>query len=405
MEEEIVVVGAGIAGLATALALHRMGIRSLVLESADSLRATGFGFMAWPNAWKALDALGIGDTLRNQHIRLQGIVAGSNVTGCMVSEKSYNNKERPNGYDEVRCMKRKELIEALSGELPDGTIRFSSKLVSIQESDCRHLKLLHLADGTIIKAKVLIGCDGVNSIVAKWLGFGKPAFASRSSIRGYAHFESEHGFVHKGFQFHGNGIRVGYNPCDANTAYWFFTWTPSTEDKDIGKDPEKAKKFVLSTVGNVPSEMIDVISKTGTKTYASPLRFRYPWELVSGKISKDNVCIAGDALHPMTSDVGQGANMALEDGVILGKCLAEALKKTKQEEEEFERIRLGLRKFGEERRWRSFGVISAAYVIGYIQQSNWWVMKLVKDKLLSPFLGKLLLKNADFDCGQLKILA
>ncbi|CAN1276435.1 Monooxygenase 3 [Linum perenne] len=385
-----------------------MGIRCLVLESGDSLRATGFGFMAWPNAWKALDALGIGDALRQQHIRLEGFDLDLHVFVLLDRQRDVVNHFH-SGYDEVRCMKRKELIESLSSELPDGTIRFSSKLVSIQDSD-HHLKILHLADGTIIKAKVLIGCDGVNSIVAKWLGFAKPAYTSRSSIRGYAHFESGHGFVHKGFQFHGNGIRVGYNPCDANTAYWFFTWTPSSEGyKDIQNDPEKAKKFVMSTIGNVTSEMKDVISKTGSRTYASPLRFRYPWELVYGNISKDNVCIAGDALHPMTSDVGQGANMALEDGVILARCIAQALKKQDDEEEEegsideLERIRIGLRKFGEERRWRSFGVITAAYVIGYIQQSNWWVMKFVKDKLLSPFLGKLLLKNADFDCGQLKI--
>ncbi|CAI0408003.1 unnamed protein product [Linum tenue] len=304
------------------------------------------------------------------------------------------------GYHEVRCMKRKELVEALSGDLPNGTIRFSSKLVSIQESG--HLKLLHLADGTTIKAKVLIGCDGVNSVVAKWLGFGKPAYARRSSIRGYAHFESGHGFVHKGFQFHGNGIRVGYNPCDEQTCYWFFTWTPSNEDKVIGNDPEKAKEFVLSTIGNVPDQLLDVIAKTGPRTYASPMRFRYPWELLWGNISKDNVCIAGDALHPMTSDVGQGANMALEDGVILARRLAEALLPRKADEEgEFERIRSGLSKFGEERRWRSFVMITTAYVIGYIQQSNWWVMKFVKDKFLSPVLGKLLLSRADFDCGEL----
>ncbi|CAB4321214.1 unnamed protein product [Prunus armeniaca] len=74
-EAQVVIVGAGIAGLATSLGLHSskqnsnffgcwLGIRSLVLESSDSLRTTGFEFSTWTNAWKALDALSIGDTLR-----------------------------------------------------------------------------------------------------------------------------------------------------------------------------------------------------------------------------------------------------------------------------------------------------------------------------------------------------
>ncbi|CAL8177277.1 unnamed protein product [Prunus armeniaca] len=105
-EAQVVIVGAGIAGLATSLGLHRFSlslslspslicaihydskqqakfkffwlqawhIRSLVLESSDSLRTTGFAFSAWTNAWKALDALGIGDTLRRQHETLHGYI-------------------------------------------------------------------------------------------------------------------------------------------------------------------------------------------------------------------------------------------------------------------------------------------------------------------------------------------
>ncbi|PKI52465.1 hypothetical protein CRG98_027157 [Punica granatum] len=73
--DHIVIVGAGIAGLTTALGLHRLGIRSLVLESSDQLRTTGFALSIWPNAWKALDALSIGDSLRRDHRSLLGYLA------------------------------------------------------------------------------------------------------------------------------------------------------------------------------------------------------------------------------------------------------------------------------------------------------------------------------------------
>ncbi|KAF1878766.1 hypothetical protein Lal_00047438 [Lupinus albus] len=70
ISEDIVIVGAGIAGLTTSLGLHRLGIQSLVLESSQSLRAAGFAFATWTNAWKALDAVGVGDILRHQHVHI-----------------------------------------------------------------------------------------------------------------------------------------------------------------------------------------------------------------------------------------------------------------------------------------------------------------------------------------------
>ncbi|KAM7518142.1 hypothetical protein LguiB_017104 [Lonicera macranthoides] len=72
MEEDIVIVGAGISGLTTSLGLHRLGIRSLVLESSDSLRITSFALALWTNAWRALDAVGVGDSLRKRSLWISG---------------------------------------------------------------------------------------------------------------------------------------------------------------------------------------------------------------------------------------------------------------------------------------------------------------------------------------------
>uniref|UniRef100_A0A8R7UJM8 FAD-binding domain-containing protein n=1 Tax=Triticum urartu TaxID=4572 RepID=A0A8R7UJM8_TRIUA len=59
--EDIVIVGARLTGLAAALGLHGKGVRSVVLESSPVLRASGFAFATWPNAFRTLDALGVGD--------------------------------------------------------------------------------------------------------------------------------------------------------------------------------------------------------------------------------------------------------------------------------------------------------------------------------------------------------
>ncbi|KAK1558971.1 hypothetical protein Q3G72_008924 [Acer saccharum] len=299
------------------------------------------------------------------------------------------------GEGEIRCVRRKVLLEELERELPSGTIRYSSKVVSI-EDESRHLKLVHLADGTVIKTKVLIGYDGVNSVVSKCLGFKPPSFTGRSAIRGYTEFKGSHGFEPKYMQFVGKGTRSGFFPCDDQIVYWYFTWSSTSQDKELEDNPAKMKQFVLSKRHNLPDRIKAVIENTQLDSISSsPLRYRHPWEVLWGNISKGNVCVVGDALHPMTPDLGQGGCAALEDGIVLARCIAAALMKTGNDDDNndedrvvmFERIEMGLKKFGKERRWRSIDLISIAYMIGYIQESEGKIMNFLRDKILSSYIA------------------
>ncbi|KHN37394.1 Monooxygenase 3 [Glycine soja] len=367
--EDIVIVGAGIAGLTTSLGLHKLGIRSLVLESSDTLRVTGFALSIWENAWKALDTVGVGDFLRHQHLQLNGIVTTSLVTGQQTSVMPFTETGNQQRNREIRCVKRKLLLEALANELPSDTIRYLSKVVAIEESG--FYKIVHLADGTTIKTKV----------------------------------QSNHGLEPRFMQFFGKGFRAGVIPCDGNVVYWFFTWTPNNQDKELEENPAKLKEHVLNKLENMPSDVRYYIEKTEIDAFQlAPLRYRHPWELMFGNISKGNICVGGDAFHPMTPDLGQGGCCALEDGIVLARCLAAAFSKhikEKDEEDQFKRIEGSLKKYAKERRWRSIDVIATAYMVGSIQQAESKLVTFLRDNILAAFLASQLFKKSGYDCGKL----
>lgn len=291
--EDIVIAGAGLAGLATALGLHRKGVRSVVLESSATLRASGYAFTTWTNAFRALDALGVGDKIREHHLLYERLVAFSASTGEAAAKVSLKMQGK-SGPHEIRCVKRNFLLETLESELPEGTIRYSSKIAAIDEEG--DVKLLHMADGSIIKAKVLIGCDGVNSVVAKWLGLPKPIQSGRSATRGMAEYPDGHGFGPEMLQFIGQGFRSGVLPCSDTSVYWNYTWYPSPDDKDAEESVAKMRQHVLTKLraAKIPLEALDVIERSEmSEVVSSPLRFRSPLSLVRGSISRGNVCVAG----------------------------------------------------------------------------------------------------------------
>ncbi|KAK6115288.1 hypothetical protein DH2020_007557 [Rehmannia glutinosa] len=354
INEDIVIVGAGLAGLTTALGLHRLGVRSLVLESSESLRVTGHALTLWTNAWRALDAVGIGDNLRERSLRIHGFKIASKDSSVPTSEADVNF-----GNVEVRC--------------------------------------------------VLIGCDGVNSRVAKWLGLQSPVSTGRSAIRGFVDYPDGHGFEPKFHTYFGGGLRCGFIPCDDRSLYWFCTFRRSDFKCDENEqNPLIMKQFVVSSIRNAPEQISEVIERTELDriTYA-PLKFRLPWNVLLGNIVKDNVCVAGDALHPMPPDIGQGGCSALEDGVVLARCVGEALltkpraNTDETKDEHLLKMENGLKRYAQERRWRSFSLISIAYVVGLLQESDSKVMSFLRKTFLSKFTIGTVVRMAEFDCGKL----
>ncbi|KAH9669265.1 hypothetical protein KPL70_021724 [Citrus sinensis] len=128
VEKDVVIIGAGIAGLATALALKRLGVEPLVLEKSDGLRGTGAAISFAPNAWLALDALGVSHKLASIYPPVNRISVTNLGTGA-TQETSLTGKFGDGSGP--RFIHRKKLLQTLADELPNGTIHFSSKIAAI----------------------------------------------------------------------------------------------------------------------------------------------------------------------------------------------------------------------------------------------------------------------------------
>ncbi|KAJ8769628.1 hypothetical protein K2173_005231 [Erythroxylum novogranatense] len=405
-EEEVVIVGGGIAGLATALAMKRIGIRALVLERSDCLRTSGAALGLFPNAWIALDALGVSHKLTSLYAPYsKGYV--TNIATGAIQEVTMSGNPRTRTLQGPRVVHRKALLEALAQELPPDSIRFSSKLVSIEKQDKGDdsIVIVRLEDGTTIKSKILIGCDGVHSVVAHWLGLSTPADSGRSAVRGLSVYPQGHGFEQQVQQFVDAGKRAGFATLNNNEIYWFFICHTPPKGEELAREPELIQRDVLEKFAkNFPSTYLDVVqhAEVSSLTWA-PLMLRYPWDVIFGTLSKGNVTVAGDAMHPMTPDLGQGGCSALEDAVVLGRHIGNSL---------IENGRLApkdvvraLDGYVRERRWRAAALITASYISGRVQQGGdrWW-MKYLRDSVFYKYVYGRIVAVMHHDCGKLPLV-
>lgn len=404
--EEVVIVGGGICGMATAVALKRYGIEAVVVERAESLRTTGAALTLASNAWLALDALGVSHKLSPLYSAITKSVITNIDTGAVQHVPFPPTKKEQVGPKSVH---RKVLLEALAEELPKENIRFSCKITSMStelNTQGSSIAILQMEDGSSIKTKVLIGCDGVHSRVARFLGLGEPVNSGRSGLRGLSVFPQGHGFDHHLFRFTYAGLNGGFVPITKTELYWFlvtgeFT-DPGHQDITAETPPELIQRYVIEHYcKDFPPVYLDVVNHLDLSTLTwAPLKLRLPWNVIFGKLSKGIITVAGDAMHPMTPDVAQGGCCALEDAVVLGRCIGDTYLKNGQQLVSSEVAR-AIDDYVKARRWRVAGVITAAFISGWVQDGSTWLKRLVRDAVFYRFFPQYVSTVINYDCGSL----
>ncbi|XP_048131161.1 monooxygenase 1-like [Rhodamnia argentea] len=397
-ERDIVIVGGGICGLATALALHRKGIRSLVLERSEGLRATGAALTIRANGWRALDHLGLGSVLRKDSFHIDGC-------GIMKVDRGTKLEKLPLSKGEARCIKRSDLVEALAKDLPQGTVRFGCHVISVKLDPVTSSAVLELHNGFVIKAKVLIGCDGVNSAVLKYLHMNPTKFSATSAIRGFTSYPEGHEFENLFIIARKEQVLLGRVPVNDTLVYWFVTRLWTSIDSKISENQQLIKMSSLETIKDFPEDMKEMI-KNSDRSSLSCLRFRYraPWDLMLGSFSKGTVTVAGDALHAMSPFIGQGGSASLEDAVVLARCLAQKIlesdRNTISDKCAMDKYEEALNQYGKERRMRLIKLSTQSYLQNKMFETSSMVVKLFCIVILAVFFRDSV-AHSQFDCGHL----
>lgn len=326
---DIVVVGGGIGGLATALALQRFGFDVEVYEQASPSSALGAGTWVPPNAMRVLERLGRAEAVRDRAVPIE-LLGVDRAGGGRVGSIEFEPIRERTGYG-TYSIRRSTLRDILQEGLDEGTVRFGETCRRVEpvEGGARAF----FEDGTSERADLLVGADGIESYVrGDIFGMVRLRYGGRIWFRGIADAEFPEKQTGVAREIWGGPERFGYSKVDGDRVYWFAPIAePRPEETDWNRERlrERYSEFsnrAVELIDATPPEDFDRVAPRDVR----PLE---TW-------SAGRVVLVGDAAHAPLPNLGQGAAQAVEDGWALAAALdrwgdvEEALRR-------FESVRVG----------------------------------------------------------------
>ena len=337
--------------MTAALALHRAGVDVTVFERAPAFTEVGAGMSLWPNATRVLQSLGILD-----HV----IARGETVTqfnlqrpdGTTISTIPMDGFSTPS-----LCIHRADLHEALRRALHSIRLEASQTVQSYRQSGGG--VTAKFASGIEARADGLIGADGINSAIRSQIhGTTSPIYRGYCIWRGIA---PDTGMTVRGHisETWGAGQRFGIMPMGQGRICWYATRNGPPSQPD---GPRGRKSEIQDLFQDWHQPIPELIAATQpADIIKSDARDRKPLR----QWGEGCVTLLGDAAHPITPNVGQGACMAIEDAACLAKFLPGAAD-----------VAAAFRAYEAMRRSRTAFVARQARRIGAIGQwENPWIVK------------------------------
>lgn len=316
----VAIIGGGIGGASTAIALRRVGCEVAVYERAPEPREVGAGISMMPNAVRCLDFLGVGDAVRS---------AGEGWTCAEVRRDDGRVRDRFEA-DEVKrligfstvMIHRADLLGAILGGLPGDCVRFGRELADIAEGQDSITAIF--TDGSRVEADLLVGADGLNSrLRALLFGDEPPRYSGQTCWRGVCtaqRLHGEGGTLEPGCvaEVWGTARRFGIAPIGKGRIYWWAAHTTREGGPHAGETND-AKARVLELFSDWAMPVPHLVRATEKAQVIRNDLYDRP---ALATWSRGRAVLIGDAAHPTTPNLGQGGCTAIEDGVVLANVLA-----------------------------------------------------------------------------------
>lgn len=302
MNQPITIIGAGIGGLTSALALKQNGFNVAVYESAAEIKPVGAGIVMAGNAMQIYEKLGIRERIEK---------AGNKISFLKMTDEKFNllsavplvKLEKKYGVSNI-AIHRADLQGILAEEVGDENIHLAKRLIRIQNGETATLTF---EDSSVLKADIVIGADGIHSAVRNQLF--KPVIirdTGQLCWRGVLNTEIAEKYPQEAYEAWGRGKRFGIVKISRNKLYWFAVVNAGME----------MNTTLYELFSEFHPDVLKIISDTDEEQiYENQLRDIKPF---SGW-HEGNVCLMGDAAHATTPNLGQGACQAVEDAYILAK--------------------------------------------------------------------------------------
>jgi salicylate hydroxylase len=320
----VIIAGAGIGGLTAALCCAHRGLQVTVLEQAETISEVGAGIQIPPNAMKVFEALGIAGLIARNAFAPEAIECRMGESGMTLFNVPLGDKAQARWGSPYLHIHRADYIAALREALETAApnrVRIGAKLVSYTQNDAA--VTAHLEDGTHISGDVLIGADGIHSSVREqMLGPDKPVFTGNVAWRAVVPVEALGDNVPNptACAWMGRGKHAVTYRLRRGALANFVGVVERDDWKDEAWTATGTREDALTDFAGWHPSVTSILNAVQEgHLFRWALFDRLPLKTWTG----GRAALLGDAAHPMLPFMAQGAAMAVEDGYVLARELAE----------------------------------------------------------------------------------
>ena len=305
---DIAIIGGGIGGLSTAIALRKYGFEVSVFEQAPVLLDLGAAIALWPNAMRALQHLEIADKI----LDAAGVI--NQIHWLTHDGRTLNSIRIENPNTPAVALHRADLQRILLSTLPSSIVELDHSFVDARsDSDSTNVAF---NEEESVACRYVIGADGVHSRVRSKINENhQDQFHGYIVWRGISSTMPDKIPSDAAIELHGRGQRFGVGPVGHGRVGW---WAAANAELELFLAKESiadAHEELLDLFDGWYSPVLDLIRSTPTilRTQASDRSSSTKW-------GHGRTTLLGDAIHPTTPNLGQGGCMAIEDSVVLARC-------------------------------------------------------------------------------------